>query len=96
MFPRIEMGGGAISFALLFSPSFLRNRPKPTRGHRYRARSSWPGTAVRTRRNQCIHWDDNEHVFTGIEAVNCADFDAVHVFAANAVLGDDMSWRVFS
>src|ERR1700675_3408939 len=31
---------------------------------------------------------DHEHVFTGVEAVNWADFDAVHVFAANAVLGD--------
>ena len=26
--------------------------------------------------------------FTGVEAVNWADLDAVHVFAANAVLGD--------
>src|ERR1700722_17019867 len=31
---------------------------------------------------------DHEHVFTGIDAVDRADFDAVHVFAANAIFGD--------
>src|SRR6201987_3016498 len=31
---------------------------------------------------------DDEHVFAGIEAVNWADFDAIHVLAANEVLGD--------
>src|SRR6266481_731602 len=63
-------------------------RPKPTRGHRYRGRSPWPGTPVLTRRNQCTRWGDHELVFTGVEAVNWADFDAAHVFAANTVLGD--------
>jgi hypothetical protein len=28
------------------------------------------------------------HFFAGVEAVNWADFDAAHAFAANAVLGD--------
>jgi hypothetical protein len=33
---------------------------------------------------------NHEHVLAGVEAVNRADFHAVHIFALDAVLGDDV------
>ena len=36
---------------------------------------------------------DDEHVLAFIETVDRADFDAVHVFALDAVLGDDVGHR---
>jgi hypothetical protein len=33
---------------------------------------------------------DHEHVFTLVEAVHGADFDAIHVLALDASFGDDV------
>src|SRR5262249_7795177 len=35
-------------------------------------------------------WVNDEHILTEIEAVDGADLDAIHVFAFDAVVGDDM------
>jgi hypothetical protein len=37
---------------------------------------------------------NDEHVLAFIEAVDWTDLDAVHVFALDAVVGDDVSHRV--
>jgi hypothetical protein len=38
---------------------------------------------------------DNEHVLAFVEAVDRTHFNAVHVFALDAIIGDDISHRVW-
>jgi hypothetical protein len=33
---------------------------------------------------------DDEHILPGIEAIHGADFDAIHIFALDAILCDDI------
>jgi hypothetical protein len=36
-------------------------------------------------------WMDNQHVFAFVEAIHRANFDAIHIFAFDAVFSDDVS-----
>ena len=40
-------------------------------------------------------WMDNEHILAFIEAVHRANFDAIHIFALDAIVGDHKSHDVF-
>ena len=64
---------------------------------RCRARSPRPGIPARKRRNRCILPDwIIEHILADVEAVHRAHFDAIHVFALDAVFGDHVGHTRYS
>src|SRR5260370_39835806 len=90
----LESGGGAfltVIFGQIFAHSAF-NESHFSSSSSVSGLIASTGHSARTPRNRCICLVrvDDEHVLALIEAVHGAHFDAVHGFAANAALVDDV------